>query len=73
MLIWTPAVGGRDHECKGLSYDGHRGTDFRIRDFAEMDAGVAVFAAADGKVKGFRNGEKDGLHYENPDMDSQGT
>jgi hypothetical protein len=40
----------RDFQCGGLTYDGNLGTDFFLRDFKQMDAGVYVLAAADGKV-----------------------
>lgn len=47
--------GWRDYNCGMLTYDGHKGTDIRIRDFAAMSQGVAVRAAADGVVLGVRN------------------
>ncbi len=54
----------RDHTCLGLSYDGHKGTDFRLPSRSEMESGIAVFAAAKGIVKGFRDGETDGLFFD---------
>ncbi len=45
-----------DHECGNKSYDGHQGTDFVIRSFAEMDNGVQVLAAADGVVTFIQDG-----------------
>ena len=39
-----------DHNCGSKSYDGHQGTDFTIRSFADMDDNVAVYAAAAGTV-----------------------
>ncbi len=47
--------GARDFACGGLTYDGHKGTDIRLRDAAAMNAGVVVRAAADGTVKGVRD------------------
>ena len=44
----------RDFMCGALSYDGHKGTDFRIPDLAQMRKGVSVRAAAAGKVIGIR-------------------
>ena len=41
-----------------LSYDKHKGTDFRVP-FANMQAGVAVKAAAPGVVRGMRDGMED--------------
>ncbi len=42
--------GFKDHQCGTKSYDGHQGTDFVIRSFAQMDSGVHVLAAAAGRV-----------------------
>ena len=47
--------GVRDFACGGRTYDGHKGTDFRIRDAAEITKGVAVLAAAVGVVKAIRD------------------
>ena len=52
-----PAVA--DFACGARTYDGHKGTDFRIRDQAQMKTGVAVIAAADGVVKAVRDGMDD--------------
>ncbi len=41
------------------TYNKHRGTDFAVRDLAAMNAGVAVLAAADGKVRARRDGMED--------------
>jgi hypothetical protein len=49
----SPAV--RDFECGVLAYDGHRGTDFQVRDLARMRAGVPVVAAAPGIVRAVRD------------------
>jgi hypothetical protein len=54
-----PGNGFRDYHCSGLSYDGHKGTDFAVPDRAAMEAGVNVLAAADGRVRGFRDGMPD--------------
>jgi hypothetical protein len=51
--------GWRDHRCGALTYDGHNGTDIRLRDLAEMKRGVGVLAAADGKVLRTRDGVPD--------------
>lgn len=42
--------GWRDHTCGNLSYNGHRGVDFRVPTEIEMREGVAVVAAAGGRV-----------------------
>ena len=62
-----PGEGWRDYNCGILTYDGHKGTDIRIRDYRAMAEGVAVLAAADGVVLGTRNDMEDrlpGLPYE---------
>lgn len=51
----NPGPGFSDYRCRNLSYDGHKGTDFAVPTLADMEAGVAVLAAADGRVRGFRN------------------
>lgn len=45
-----PGEGWKDFACGHLSYDGHRGTDFRVPTQIEMREGVAVIAAAAGEV-----------------------
>jgi hypothetical protein len=45
-----PSSGARDYACGVETYDGHDGTDFRLPSVAEKRAGVAVLAAADGRV-----------------------
>jgi len=45
-----PGPGIRDYRCGTQTYDGHTGTDSDIRSFREMDIGVPVFAALDGRV-----------------------
>jgi hypothetical protein len=47
--------GVRDFGCGVLTYDGHRGTDFQVRDLARMRAGVPVVAAAPGVVRAARD------------------
>lgn len=54
-----PGTGVRDFRCRGLSYDGHKGTDFALPTLADMTAGVNVLAAADGKVRATRDGMPD--------------
>ena len=54
-----PGPGWRDHTCGALSYDGHRGIDFRVPTLIEMRRGVPVVAAAEGKVIIARDGQPD--------------
>ncbi|MDA9789655.1 M23 family metallopeptidase [Amylibacter sp.] len=46
--------GVQDFSCDGASYDGHKGTDFRVS-VEDMGKGVDVLAAADGVIMGLRN------------------
>ncbi|MDG3042094.1 M23 family metallopeptidase [Roseicyclus marinus] len=55
-----PSPGARAFDCGPQSYDGHTGTDIRTADLEAMAAGVAVIAAADGVVRGLRDGVPDG-------------
>ena len=55
-----PAKGSvSDFQCGRRSYDQHKGTDFAIRDWRTMEAGVNVIAAAAGSVIRVRDGETD--------------
>ncbi|MBT1510483.1 M23 family metallopeptidase [Bradyrhizobium sp. SRL28] len=45
----------RDYRCGGRSYDGHDGTDIRIRNLEIQRQGIEVLAAAPGRVIGTRN------------------
>lgn len=54
-----PGPGATDFTCGSLSYDGHDGTDIALPTRAAMETGVAVLAAADGVVKGRRDGIAD--------------
>ena len=54
-----PGPGWRDYACGPLAYDGHQGTDFRVRSLADMESGYKVLAAADGVVVAVRDGEPD--------------
>lgn len=48
-----------DYRCGALSYDGHKGTDFRLVDLPAMNRGTVVRAAAAGTVRAIRDGEPD--------------
>lgn len=50
----------RDFACGQLTRDGHNGTDFAVRDLSVMRRGVAVIAAAGGRVVRTRDGAADG-------------
>ncbi len=53
------AANARDFNCGPRAYDGNDGTDFGIRDLVTMETGVAVVAAADGKILRKRDGAAD--------------
>jgi hypothetical protein len=57
-----PGPGIRDFACGTQTYDGHTGIDTDIRSFREMDIGVPVFAALDGRVISVQDGEFDRNH-----------
>jgi peptidase M23-like protein len=57
-----PGPGLRDFACGTQTYDGHTGIDSDIRSFREMDIGVPVFAALDGRVISVQDGEFDRNH-----------
>ena len=57
-----PGPGARDYACGARSYDGHTGTDFALRDTAQIEQGVRVLAAAAGTVRAVRDGMADRLY-----------
>lgn len=54
-----PGPGLRDFACGTQTYDGHTGIDSDLRSFREMDLGVPVFAALDGRVISVQDGNYD--------------
>ncbi len=54
-----PGSGARDYRCGLLTYDGHKGTDIRVIDTAMFRQGVAVLAAAPGRVRAVRDSMQD--------------
>jgi Peptidase family M23 len=57
-----PSETAQDYRCSGLSYDGHKGTDFALPHLAMMKRGVPVLAAAPGVVIGLRDGMADQVY-----------
>ena len=51
--------GVRDFRCQKHSYDGHKGIDIAIQDLSVMRRDVPVIAAAEGTIKGIRDGMED--------------
>ena len=56
-----PGPGAGDYRCGQATYDGHKGTDFRLLSVPEAEMGVDVLAAAPGIVKALRDGMPDRL------------
>lgn len=54
-----PGPGAADYACGSLSYDGHKGVDFRVATFVEMMKGIDIIAAAPGQVRATRDGIDD--------------
>lgn len=54
-----PGPERRDFACGTLTYDGHDGTDIALPSLSAMEAGVDVLSAADGVVRGARDGMPD--------------
>jgi murein DD-endopeptidase MepM/ murein hydrolase activator NlpD len=54
-----PGPGFQDFQCGPLSGDGHKGTDFRLAKFEDMEKGAPVSASADGIVVATRNNMPD--------------
>lgn len=57
----VPGNEAGDFRCGSATYDGHKGVDFRLLSVAAAKLGVDVLAAADGVVKGVRDGMEDEL------------
>lgn len=54
-----PSSGVVDYQGGMRSYDGHRGTDWDVSTFREMDAGVPVLAVSSGEVIGYADSNPD--------------
>lgn len=54
-----PGPQARDYRCGPRTYDAHSGVDIRLPDMAAQRAGVAVLAAAPGRVARVRDGVPD--------------
>ena len=48
-----------DYQCSTLTYNGHKGTDFRIKNYKALENNYQIVAAADGIVKAVRNNAED--------------
>lgn len=56
-----PGPEAQDPWCGTKTYDGHKGTDFRVMSMQDVARGVNVVAMADGVVKAMRDGMTDRL------------
>ncbi len=56
-----PGPAAVDYRCGSATYDGHKGTDFRVKTLADAARGVPVIASAPGRVSALRDGEPDRL------------
>lgn len=54
-----PTEAASDYRCGLKTRDGHSGTDFALLSFEQMNEGVRVIAAADGRVEAIRNTRPD--------------
>ena len=54
-----PSEAASDFTCSGLSYDGHKGTDFALPTHDMIEQGINVLASASGTVRGIRDGMDD--------------
>lgn len=61
MTDMDVSAGVSDPYCGIVSYDGHKGTDIRLRRLSDVEAHVNVLASADGIVRGIRNNVDDNL------------
>ncbi len=59
-----------DYACGAQSYDGHKGTDIRVRSLKDVARGVPVIAAASGIVTAVRDGVADHIIRSNADRDA---
>jgi len=58
----------QDYRCSSLTYDEHKGTDFRLKNFLEIKKDYQVLVAADGEVVGVRNDMNDFDYIKNPEL-----
>lgn len=59
LVDLDPGPASQDYACGTLTYNDHNGVDFAVRDLAAMTAGMAVKAAAAGRVRAVRDNEPD--------------
>ena len=67
MTDLDPGPEVADPFCGVASYDGHKGSDFRVLSMKDTDRGVPVVAMAAGRVKAMRDGMADRLVMDDAD------
>jgi len=68
-----PGPGAVDPFCGTATYDGHDGTDIRLRSMVDIARSVPVLAMADGRVLRWRDGEPDRLVLTDDDRKAVGS
>jgi murein DD-endopeptidase MepM/ murein hydrolase activator NlpD len=53
----------QDYKCGFLSYNKHKGTDFRLIDFSHMKQNISVFASKSGTIKSTRNNQEEFIYF----------
>ncbi|MFP7569689.1 M23 family metallopeptidase [Marivita sp. S2033] len=66
-----PTTDVADYRCGQKSREAHSGTDFSLLTFEQMKTGVAVLAAADGRVQAIRNTRPDQPYVPGTDLNGQ--
>ena len=66
-----PTETAADYRCGLKTRDGHSGTDFALLSFEQMEDGVRVIAAADGRVEAIRNTRPDQPYVPGTDLNGE--
>lgn len=66
-----PTEAATDYRCGLKTRDGHSGTDFALLSFEQMETGVRVIAAADGRVEAIRNTRPDQPYVPGTDLNGE--
>lgn len=66
-----PTAAATDYRCGLKTRDGHSGTDFALLSFEQMETGVRVIAAADGRVEAIRNTRPDQPYVPGTDLNGE--
>ena len=66
-----PTEAATDYRCGLKTREGHSGTDFALLSFEQMETGVRVIAAADGRVEAIRNTRPDQPYVPGTDLNGE--